>query len=105
MLPDLDDFLLYLQANNYSPRTVYNYERDLRVFERFMSESKLSFERLSKRDVTYYKAYLSSRDRQTAEDDRVEDAIDLGPSPQMRQNHEEDQDIADEGIGALHAHV
>jgi len=67
MLPDLDDFLLYLQANNYSPRTVYNYERDLRVFERFMSESRLSFERLSKRDVTYYKAYLSSRDRQTPE--------------------------------------
>jgi len=66
MLPDLDDFLLHLQANNYSPRTVYNYERDLRVFDRFMVESKLDFARLSRRDVTYFKAYLSSRDRETA---------------------------------------
>ena len=66
MLTELDDFLLHLQANNYSPRTVYNYERDLRVFDRFLMESKLDFPRLSKRDITYYKAYLSSRDRETA---------------------------------------
>ncbi|MCK9357872.1 MAG: site-specific integrase, partial [Dehalococcoidia bacterium] len=66
MLKELDDFLLHLQANNYSPRTVYNYERDLRVFDRFLTESKLEFPRLSKRDITYYKAYLSSRDRETA---------------------------------------
>ncbi len=66
MLTELDDFLLHLQANNYSPRTVYNYERDLRVFDRFLMESKLDFSRLSKRDITYYKAYLSSRDRETA---------------------------------------
>lgn len=66
MLTELDDFLLHLQASNYSPRTVYNYERDLRVFDRFLTESKLDFARLSKRDITYYKAYLSSRDRETA---------------------------------------
>ena len=66
MLPELEDFLLHLQANNYSPRTVYNYERDLHVFERFMMEGKLEFARLTKRDITYYKAYLSSRDRETA---------------------------------------
>ncbi|GAI57125.1 unnamed protein product, partial [marine sediment metagenome] len=29
MLAHADDFLLNLQANNYSPETVYNYERDL----------------------------------------------------------------------------
>ena len=66
MLPHLDDYLLQLQANNYSPRTVYNYERDLRVFGNFLQESKLEFSRLAKRDVTYYKAYLASRDRETA---------------------------------------
>ena len=65
MLPHLDDYLLQLQANNYSPRTVYNYERDLRVFENFLRESKLGFSHLAKRDITYYKAYLASRDRET----------------------------------------
>ena len=64
-LPHLDDFLLALQANNYSPRTVYNYERDLQVFASFLVESKIDFSRLSKRDIIYYKAYLGSRDRET----------------------------------------
>ncbi len=65
-LPHLDDFLLHLQANNYSARTVYNYERDLHVFQNFLLESNMDFARLSKRDVTYYKAYLASVDRETA---------------------------------------
>jgi site-specific recombinase XerD len=66
MLPYLEDFLLHLQANNYSVRTVYNYERDLRVFEHFLAESRFEFSKLSKREITYYKAYLASRDRETA---------------------------------------
>ena len=71
MLPHFDDFLLQLQANNYSVRTVYNYERDLRVFGNFLLESKMDFARLTKRDVTFYKAYLASRDRATAYPVRV----------------------------------
>ena len=66
MLPYLDDYLLHLQANNYSSRTVYNYERDLKVFDRFITESQFNFARLTKREITYYKAYLSSKDRETA---------------------------------------
>jgi site-specific recombinase XerD len=66
MLPHLDDFLLDLQANNYSPETVYNYERDLKVFEQFLTESKIDFGKIDKKTITYYKAYLSSRDRKTA---------------------------------------
>jgi len=66
MLPHLDDYLLHLQAGNYSARTVYNYERDLRVFDHFLTESGFEFSRISKRDITYYKAYLVSRDRETA---------------------------------------
>ena len=66
MLPHFDDFLLQLQANNYSARTVYNYERDLRVFGNFLLDSKMDFARLTKRDVTFYKAYLASGDRETA---------------------------------------
>ena len=66
MLPHFDDFLLYLQTNNYSPETVYNYERDLHVFDRFLTESGNSFEKTDKQTIARYKAYLTSRDRKTA---------------------------------------
>jgi len=66
MLPYVDDFLLNLQANNYSPETVYNYERDLNVFSNFLDESGIEFDKIDKRAITYYKAYLVSRDRKTA---------------------------------------
>jgi len=65
MLDYLDDFLLNLQANNYSIETVYNYERDLKVFDKFLLECKIDFINLNKRTVTYYKAYLTSHDRVT----------------------------------------
>lgn len=66
MLPYLDDFLLNLQANKYSQETVYNYERDLKVFDAFLTESNIAFGNLDKRAITYYKSYLVSRDRKTA---------------------------------------
>lgn len=66
MLPHADDFLLNLQSSNYSPETVYNYERDLNVFSQFLDESSIAFHKLDKRTITYYKAYLTSRDRKTA---------------------------------------
>jgi len=64
-LPHADDFLLSLQANKYSPETIYNYERDLEVFANFLDDSNIKFEKLDKRTITYYKAYLVSRDRKT----------------------------------------
>ncbi len=68
MLPHLDDFLLNLQTNNYSEKTVYNYERDLKVFEHYLdTESSVPFQKLQRRDLELYKAYLVSRDRETAE--------------------------------------
>jgi len=66
MLPRVDDFLLNLQANKYSSETIYNYERDLDVFGNFLDESNIEFGRIDKRAITYYKAYLGSRDRKTA---------------------------------------
>ncbi len=66
MLPHVDDFLLNLQANKYSAETIYNYERDLNVFSSFLDESDIDFGKLDKRSITYYKAYLVSRDRKTA---------------------------------------
>ncbi len=66
MLPHVDDFLLNLQANKYSSETIYNYERDLNVFNNFLDESNIDFGKVDKRAITYYKAYLVSRDRKTA---------------------------------------
>ena len=66
MLLHLDDFLLNLQTNNYSPETVYNYERDLATFDQFLTESGTRFEKVDKQVVARYKAYLTSRDRKTA---------------------------------------
>ena len=66
MLPCVDDFLLNLQANKYSSETIYNYERDLDVFSSFLDESNIGFDKVDKRAITYYKAYLVSRDRRTS---------------------------------------
>lgn len=59
-LPYKDDFLLDIQNNNYSQETVYNYRRDLTVFEAFMNIQKTDFTSLSKRSLTYYKGFLQS---------------------------------------------
>lgn len=69
LLPLLDDFLLHIQANNYSEETLYNYERDLDTFENFLKHdlSSLPFRKLTKRNIEQYKAYLNSSDRRTAE--------------------------------------
>ncbi|TSC60878.1 MAG: site-specific recombinase XerD, partial [Parcubacteria group bacterium Gr01-1014_107] len=68
-LPYLDDFLLYIQANNYSKETLYNYERDLKSFELFLVQEmkNVPFSDITKRVIEQYKAYLNSRDRKTAD--------------------------------------
>jgi site-specific recombinase XerD len=70
MLPYLDEFLLYLQTNNYSDETVYNYERDLKIFENFLEEAKIDFDVIDKKTILNYKAYLSSRDRKTVKNQK-----------------------------------
>jgi len=68
VLPYLDDFLLYIQANNYSKETLYNYERDLETFEFFLTNEvdQLPFSDITKRTIEQFKAYLNSSDRKTA---------------------------------------
>jgi site-specific recombinase XerD len=71
MLDYLEDFLLYLQSNNYSPETLYNYERDLKTFENFLkNEVKIPFSKITKKTIEQYKAYLMSQDRKTALDQK-----------------------------------
>ena len=65
-LPILDEYLLNLQTNNYSEETIYNYERDIKVFEDFLIDANKTFKKLTKRDINLYKAYLTSIDRLTA---------------------------------------
>jgi integrase/recombinase XerD len=65
----MDDFLLHIQANNYSKETLYNYERDLKTFDTFLrvESGKTPFSAVSKRTIEQFKAYLNSSDRKTAE--------------------------------------
>ncbi|MFH0815091.1 MAG: tyrosine-type recombinase/integrase [Candidatus Falkowbacteria bacterium] len=65
-LPCLDDFLLNMQTNNYSAETIYNYECDLKTFLNFLQEVEASFEKIDKKTILNYKAYLASHDRKTA---------------------------------------
>lgn len=67
-LPDIDDFLLNLQVNNLSQETVYNYERDLKVFENFLNDINTEFDDIDKKTILNYKAYLNSQDRKTPKD-------------------------------------
>lgn len=66
-LPLLDEFLINIQSSNYSAETVYNYERDLNTFENFLSDDINSpFNKIGKKEILKFKAYLSSTSRHTA---------------------------------------
>lgn len=72
VLPYFDDFLLFLKTNNFSEETIYNYERDLSVFNDFLiHDSPTPFERVNKKIIENYKAYLVSRDRCSASGEKT----------------------------------
>lgn len=78
-LPHIDDFLLNIQTNNYSPETIYNYELDLRVFNNFIDqEVEIDFKNLNKKHVEQYKAHLTSRDRLTSLGQKAEKQLGAG---------------------------
>ncbi len=62
----LDDFYLFLETNNYSPRTLYSYKNDLAIFNNFLVSRNLKIKDLDKRLIFEFKAYLTSKDRETA---------------------------------------
>ncbi len=57
-LEDQDDFLLSLQNNNYSSRTIHNYARDLCIFATFLHFRGVKFEDVKKKDIDIFKGYL-----------------------------------------------
>ncbi|MBT4849676.1 tyrosine-type recombinase/integrase [Candidatus Parcubacteria bacterium] len=70
-LPLLDEYLENIQSNNYSTETVYNYERDLNTFENFLNfDIKTPFNKITKRSIIKFKAYLSSTSRSTANQEK-----------------------------------
>ncbi len=78
-LPLIDDFLLFIQANNYSKETLYNYERDLETLGLFLQkEVNVKFEDMTKRTVEQFKAYLNSSDRKTAKGKQAEKDLSSG---------------------------
>src|SRR3989344_5235628 len=79
-LPHVDDFLLHIQANNYSEETLYNYERDLEVFANFLKSELGSFPfvKVDKRAIEHFKAYLNSSDRQTAKRQAAQQKLSSG---------------------------
>ncbi len=62
----IDDFFLFLETNNYSPETIYNYKKDLLHFDNFFKSRNIHIKDMNKRLIFEFKAYLSSDERQTA---------------------------------------
>src|SRR3989338_6292377 len=65
-LPSQEQFLRFLQSNNYSQETLENYERDLTTFSNFLAYQRTAFKAVKKSTIEDYKAYLYSSARQTA---------------------------------------
>lgn len=66
-LPFLNEFLSYLDNKKYSKKTLYNYERDLKGFQNFLSRRRIFFKNINKEIIDDYKDYLLSSKRKTAE--------------------------------------
>lgn len=63
----LQDFLEYLRKRKYSEETIYNYERDLKLFDYYLQQNSLSFGRVDRAIMKDYGKYLLSQDRKTIE--------------------------------------
>lgn len=64
-LPLLEDFLLFLTTSNYSKLTIRNYERDLIIFDQFLSDIDCSFSHITKKTIIMYQSELLAEQRKT----------------------------------------
>lgn len=60
LLPLIEEFFLDLVNNNYSEKTLLNYQRDIFIFSSFLFVNKIKFDDLTKIDIIKYKDYLRS---------------------------------------------
>jgi len=65
MLPHIDDFLQDLRANHYSALTIRDYKGYLEVFDQFLDESNVPFDKISRQTVDSYRVYLAGLGRDT----------------------------------------
>src|SRR5258708_8496237 len=70
-LPLIDDFFLYLQTNNYSPATIYDYKNELSIFDAYIKNRFLRFNLLNKKALFDFKVCLYSEDRRTPSTNEV----------------------------------
>ncbi len=79
-LPFIDDFLLFIRANNYSEKTLSAYEMDLETFAVFLKSelNDIPFSNITKRTIEQFKAYLNSMDRKTAKGHPSEQKLQSG---------------------------
>lgn len=61
----IDDFFLFLETNNYSLETIYNYKKDLLRFDNFLTSRNIYIKDMDKRLIFEFKAYLTSDNRET----------------------------------------
>lgn len=69
-LPQFKKFLSELSRKEYSEETVYNYKRDLQVFNNYLNKTEEKFRNIDKETILKYKSYLTSQERRTAEDEK-----------------------------------
>lgn len=58
MLPHKQDFINYLLSNNYSEKTLFNYNRDLSAFESYLDLNQISFSSITRQTVDNFKSVL-----------------------------------------------
>src|SRR3989338_4009227 len=66
-IPYSDDFLSSLSVKNYSPETIFNYERDLSMFSRFLGGRSCPFDQIFNQTIEDFKAHSISKNRMTAQ--------------------------------------
>ena len=62
LLPYKNEFLINMRANNYSPKTVKHYDRDLAYFEAFLEIENIQFKSLKKIHITLFKSIVRTAD-------------------------------------------
>ncbi len=60
LLNEKENFILNLLNNNYSKETIYNYTRDLSLFETFLSFNNFKFKDVDKKTIVLFKDFLRS---------------------------------------------
>lgn len=58
MLPHKQDFINYLLSNNYSDKTLFNYQRDLSAFESYLNSEQIEFSAITRQTVDNFKSVL-----------------------------------------------